>query len=128
MDAFGGRKNMRKIGGAWRALAKFDQSVEPKYGLISSNQQSIKDSGDRDRAAAEAVGFTNVSYQEAPPTVDNYRPFVENLHSAGVQVLGIQANPSNDAGYFKSMADIGYFPKYVLLNSNNYDPNLIRLS
>jgi hypothetical protein len=120
--------NMSSLGGPWRALAKYDPSVMPKYGLISSNQQSVKDSGDRDRAAAEAVGFTTVSYQEAPPTIDNYRPYVENLHSAGVQVLGIQANPSNDAGYFKAMADIGYFPKYVLLNSNNYDPNLISLS
>jgi hypothetical protein len=120
--------NMSSLGGAWRALAKFDPSVLPKYGLVNSNQQSVKDSGNRDKAAAQAVGFTVASYQEAPTIIDNYRPFVENLHSAGVQVLGIQANPSNDAGYFKSMADIGYFPKYVLLNGNNYDPNLISLS
>ena len=120
--------NMSPLGGAWRALAAFDPSVKPKYGLISSNQQSVKDSGNRDKAAAQVVGFTNVSYQEAPPTIDNYRPFVENLHSAGVQVLGIQASPAQDAGYFKSMADIGYFPKYALLNGNNYDPSLISLS
>jgi len=116
------------LGGSFRALAAFDPSVKPKYGLISSNQQSVKDSGNRDRAAAESLGFVTASYQEAPPTIDNYRPFVENLHTAGVQVLGIQANPSNDAGYFKSMADVGYAPKYVLLNGNNYDPNLISLS
>ena len=52
-----------------------------------------------------------MGYQEAPPTVDNWRPYVENLHSAGVQVLGIQAHATKDGGYFKSMADIGYFPK-----------------
>ena len=119
--------NMSSLGGPWRALAAFDPSVKPKYGLISSNQQSIKDSGNRDKAAAEVVGFTNVSYQEAPPSVDNYRPYVENLHGAGVQVLGIQAQASQDIGYFKSMADVGYFPKYVLLNGNNYDPNMISL-
>jgi ABC-type branched-subunit amino acid transport system substrate-binding protein len=128
IDPFPTPNNMSNMGGAWRALAKFDPSVMAKYGLINSNQQSVKDSGDRDRAAAEAVGFTTANYQEAPPTIDNYRPFVENLHSAGIQVLGIQANPSNDAGYFKSMADVGYFPKYVLLNGNNYDPSLISLS
>ena len=125
IDPFPTPNNMSNLGGAWRALAKFDPSVLPKYGLISSNQQSVKDSGDRDRAAAEAVGFTTVSYQEAPPQVDNFRPYVENLHGAGVQVLGIQANPATNAGYYKSMADIGYFPKYVLLNGNNYDPNTI---
>jgi hypothetical protein len=119
--------NMSNLGGAWRALAAYDPAVKPKYGLISSNQQSIKDSGNRDKAAAEVVGFTNVSYQEAPPAVDNYRPYVENLHGAGVQVLGIQAQASQDIGYFKSMADVGYFPKYVLLNGNNYDPNMISL-
>ncbi len=127
IDPFPTPNNMSNLGGAWRALAKFDPSVLPKYGLISSNQQSVKDSGDRDRAAAEAVGFTTVSYQEAPPQVDNFRPYVENLHGAGVQVLGIQANPATNAGYYKSMADIGYFPKYVLLNGNNYDPNTISL-
>ncbi len=58
--------NMSNLGGAWRALAAYDPAVKPKYGLISSNQQSIKDSGNRDKAAAEVVGFTNVSYQEAP--------------------------------------------------------------
>ncbi len=119
--------NMSNLGGAFRALAKADPSVLPKYGLISSNQQSIKDSGSRDRAAAETVGFTNVSYQEAPASVDNYRPYVENLHSAGVQMLGIQAQASQDVGYFKAMADVGYFPKYVVLNGNNYDPNMISL-
>jgi Periplasmic binding protein len=53
---------------------------------------------------------------------------VENLHSAGVQVASFQTSPIQVAGYMKSMADIGYFPKYVLLNGNNYDPNLIALS
>jgi hypothetical protein len=115
------------LGGALRAVANFDPSVKPKYGLISSNQQSIKDSGNRDKAAAQVLGYTNVSYQEAPAAVDNYRPYVENLHSAGVQILGIQAQAAADVGYFKAMADVGYFPKYVVLNGNNYDPQMISL-
>ena len=115
------------LGGALRAVANFDPSVKSKYGLISSNQQSIKDSGNRDKAAAQVLGYTSVSYQEAPASVDNYRPYVENLHSAGVQILGIQAQATQDVGYFKSMADVGYFPKYVVLNGNNYDPAMISL-
>ena len=115
------------LGGALRAVANYDPSVKAKYGLISSNQQSIKDSGNRDKAAAQVLGYTIVSYQEAPRIVDNYRPYVENLHSAGVQILGIQAQAAQDVGYFKSMADVGYFPKYVVLNGNNYDPHLISL-
>jgi ABC-type branched-subunit amino acid transport system substrate-binding protein len=120
--------NMSSLGGAFRALAKFDPSVLPKYGLVNSNQQSVKDSGNRDKAAAAAVGFTVASYQEAPTTIDNYRPFVENLHSAGVQVASFQTSPIQVAGYMKSMADIGYFPKYALLVGNNYDPTLISLA
>jgi hypothetical protein len=110
-----------------RAVANFDPAVKSKYGLISSNQQSIKDSGNRDKAAAAVLGYTSVSYQEAPASVDNYRPYVENLHSAGVQILGIQAQAAQDVGYFKAMADVGYFPKFVVLNGNNYDPQMISL-
>jgi hypothetical protein len=113
------------LGGALRALAKFDPAAIKHYGILSSNQQSIKDSANRDRAAAESLGYVTVSYQEMPPVVDNWRPYVENLKSAGVQVFGMQGNPNTLAAIYKVMADVGYFPKYGLMNGNNYDPKLI---
>jgi ABC-type branched-subunit amino acid transport system substrate-binding protein len=113
------------IGGPLRALAKADPEAIKHMGLINSNQQSIKDAGNRDKAAATTLGYTVASYQEIPVFVDNWRPFVENLKSAGVQVFDLVATPDQTAQIYKTMQDVGYFPKYALLNSNNYDSKLI---
>jgi len=114
------------IGGALRALKAFDPAAAAHYGLLSSNQQSIKDSGNRDKAAAGALGYTQVYYEESPIFVNNWRPYAQNVQSHGVQVFGFQNNPDYDAALFKSMSDVGFLPKYVLLNANNYDPKLIQ--
>jgi hypothetical protein len=43
-----------------------------------------------------------------------------------VQVLSLAAtNADIDAELFKAFADIGYFPKWVVLDVNNYDPAMI---
>ena len=71
----------------YRALAKADPEAIKHYGVINSTYQSIKDAGNRAKAAAQVLGYSVVSYQEVPLLVDNWRPFVENLKSAGVQVF-----------------------------------------
>jgi ABC-type branched-subunit amino acid transport system substrate-binding protein len=116
------------MGGMLRALAQYDPAAIKHYGLISSNQQSIRDSGNRDRAAAEHLGYVTVNYQEMPPTVDNWRPYVENAKGAGVEVLGFQGAPATFSAFLKTAADVGWFPKWVVLNGNNYDPSLISLA
>jgi hypothetical protein len=116
------------IGGALRALKKVDPEAIKHYGLISSTVQSVKDSGNRDKAAAQELGYTLVNYQEMPASVDNWRPYVENLRSASVQVLGFQGDPTALANVYKTMKDVGYFPKYALMNANNYDPTLTSLA
>jgi hypothetical protein len=114
-----------RLGGPYKALAKADPEAIKHYGLLNSTFQSIKDSGNRNRAAAESLGYTVVDYEELPLTVDNYRPIVENLKSHGVQVLTYQANPEQVATLYKSMADVGYFPKYTILDANHYDGKLV---
>jgi hypothetical protein len=116
------------LSGAFRVLSEYDPAAIKHYGLINSNQQSVRDSGNRDRAAAEHLGYVTVNYQEMPPTVDNWRPYVENAKSAGVQVLGFQGAPATFSAFLKTAADVGWFPKWVVINSNNYDPSLVSLS
>jgi len=116
------------MGGLLRALAKADPEAVKHYALINSTQPSIKDSGDRDRAAAKQLGYTEVHYEEMPVQVNNWRPYAENLKNSGAQVFGMQGNPLTDAGILKALKDIGYAPKYMVLNSNNYDPGTIALS
>jgi hypothetical protein len=113
------------IGGALKAVKAFDPASAAHYGLLSSTTQSIKDSGDRDKAAAAQVGYTQVYYDELPIQVNNWRPYAQAIQAKGVQVLGIQAQANQDAQLFKAFADIGYFPKWVVLNTNNYDPVML---
>jgi ABC-type branched-subunit amino acid transport system substrate-binding protein len=117
--------NSSNLGGALRALKAFDPAATKAYGELSTTYQSVRDSGLRDKAAAAALGYTQVYYEESPIQVNNWRPYAQNVASHHVQVLGFQVNPDYDAALFKSFSDIGYFPKYVVLNTNNYDPKLI---
>ena len=119
--------NQSNMGGLLRAIAKADPEAIKHYALINSTQQSIKDSGDRDRAAAKQLGYTEVHYEEMPVQVNNWRPYAENLKSKGAQVFGFQSNPNLDAALLSALKDIGYAPKYMVLNANNYDPALISL-
>jgi hypothetical protein len=113
------------LGGPYRHLAQVDPAAIKHYGMLSSTVQSVKDSGNRTRAAAESLGYTTVDYEELPIQVNNWRPYVENLKSRGVQVLTMLSNPDQLAALYKSMADVGYFPKYTMVDANMYDTKLI---
>jgi ABC-type branched-subunit amino acid transport system substrate-binding protein len=117
--------NQSRLGGPYKAFAAFDKDATQHYGLLSSTQQSIKDSGDRNRAAAEQLGFKVVDYEELPLAVDNWRPIAENVKNKGVQILSVQGNPTNIVSLLKAMTDVGYFPKYFILDANHYDSKLI---
>jgi len=125
MDALPVPNSESNLGGALRVLKAADPASAAHYGLLSSTQQSIKDSGNRDKAAAAQLGYTQVYYDELPIQVNNWRPYAQAIQAKGVQVLGIQAQANQDAQLFKAFADIGYFPKWVLLNTNNYDPVML---
>ena len=112
--------------GTYRALAEVDPEAVKHYGVLSSQLQSIKDAGNRDRQAAKQLGYTEVYYDEAPLAVDNYRPYVEALKAKGVQVFSAYSNPINMSTMLKSMQDVGYFPKYILFAGNFYDSALIK--
>jgi ABC-type branched-subunit amino acid transport system substrate-binding protein len=117
--------NQSRLGGAYRMLKVTDQAATQHYGLLNSQFQAIKDSGNRNRAAAKQLGYTETYYDELPLSVDNYRPYAQNLQTKGVQVFTYQGNPDQVAALLKSLADLGYHPKYAILDANHYDPKLI---
>ncbi|HEX4776400.1 MAG TPA: ABC transporter substrate-binding protein [Acidimicrobiia bacterium] len=114
------------LGGAYRALKAFDAAATQHYGLISSQFQSIKDSGDRARQAAKQLGFTETYYDEAPLSVDNWRPYAQNVQTKGVQVLSMESSAGPLASLAKSMSDLGSHPKYFIGSANYYDTALIQ--
>ena len=95
------------------------------YAMLSSQFQSVKDAGNKDRAAAEAAGYTTVYYDELPIVIDNWRPYVQNLQNKGVQVVTVESDPQPIAAMFKAMSDLGYHPKYTIFNPNLYDPTFV---
>ncbi|HZR12525.1 MAG TPA: ABC transporter substrate-binding protein [Acidimicrobiia bacterium] len=114
------------LGGAYRALKAFDAAVTQHYGLISSQFQSIKDSGDRARQAAKQLGYTETYYDEAPLLVDNWRPYAQNVQTKGVQVLSMEGAPGTLANLAKALSDLGTHPKYFIGSANYYDQTLIQ--
>jgi ABC-type branched-subunit amino acid transport system substrate-binding protein len=114
------------LGGAYKALAAFDPEAIKHYGLLSNQYQSIKDSGDRARAAAKLLGYTEVYYDEQPIQVDNYRAYTQSAQSKGVQVFTNESSPAEVSRVFKAFQAVGYVPKYSVFSTNMYDPSFIQ--
>jgi ABC-type branched-subunit amino acid transport system substrate-binding protein len=111
--------------GAYAHLKQVDPEAAKHYAMLSSQFQSVKDAGNKDRAAAEAAGYTTVYYDELPIVIDNWRPYVQNLQNKGVQVVTVESDPQPIAAMFKAMSDLGYHPKYTIFNPNLYDPTFV---
>jgi ABC-type branched-subunit amino acid transport system substrate-binding protein len=126
MEAIPASDHQSPVGGSLRRLKEIDSSVIGHAGQISSQLQSVKDAGDRDRAAIKALGYTQVYYDEAPILVDDYRPYAQNLQSKGVQVFLFENAPDNLARLYQSLSDINYTPKYGIFSANMYDSKLIK--
>jgi ABC-type branched-subunit amino acid transport system substrate-binding protein len=117
--------NAALINGAMRALAAADPEAVKHFGLLSLQFESVRQQGDKDRAAAERTGYTTVYYDELPISVDNWRPYAQNIQTKGVQVLTMEGEPGNIAALYKQMQQLGYTPKYMLAQGNLYDPSFI---
>jgi ABC-type branched-subunit amino acid transport system substrate-binding protein len=111
--------------GPYRNIKEIDPEAARHYAMLSLQFQSVKDQGIKDRAAAEAAGYTTVYYDELPLVVDNWRPYAQNLKNNGVQIFTMESSPQMIAALFKAMNDVGYHPKYAVLNPNVYDPTFV---
>ncbi len=112
--------------GAYKALAAFDPEAVKHFGMISSQFESIKQQGDKDRAAAAGSGYASAYYDEFPLSVDNYRPYAQNIETKGVQVLTVEGAPGNISPLYKAMQQLGYMPKYGIMQPNVYDPTFVQ--
>ena len=108
-----------------RQVGAADPAVMAKFGEWGLQLPSVQASAARARRSAAQYGFTEVYFEELPSGIDNWRPLVEKLKENDVQVLSMYGTPENLATAMKTMSDVGYFPKYVVLEGNYYNDKLI---
>lgn len=110
-----------------KALLEQEPDLKNKFGLWNLDLPSVTPTGKRTKNAAEGLGYTTAVEETLPSGVDNWRPFVEKLKESDVQVLAYYGNPYAFSAALKTMNDVGYFPKYILMEGNFYDQSLITL-
>ncbi|MEY4372795.1 MAG: hypothetical protein RL219_1564 [Actinomycetota bacterium] len=112
---------MSHLTGIYRRIKALDPEVVGFYGMLNNQNPALNTQGKRNAQAAVDLGFTQVFYDETPLAVDNWRTYAENIKKAGVQVLSTQNTPENTAALMRAMADVGYFPKYLVMEANHYN-------
>jgi ABC-type branched-subunit amino acid transport system substrate-binding protein len=114
-----GTNNSIVSAGWYGALAQKYPKAIKFYGTGGQNNPSILEPEKKWQTAAEAQGFKTVDFQEPPLTVTDWKPYVEQAQSKGVQAL----QPSDDSDitpYVQAMNTVGYNPAFMLLTTQFY--------
>jgi hypothetical protein len=114
-----GTNNSIVSAGWYGALAKKYPKAIKFFGTGGQNNPSILEPEKKWQTAAEAQGYRSVDFQEPPLSVTDWKPYVEQAQSKGVQAL----QPSDDADitpYVQAMNTVGYNPAFMLLTTQFY--------
>jgi hypothetical protein len=111
--------------GLFRQILAKDPEAAKFFGELNNSLPAITAQGKRNAQAAVDLGFTQVYYEETPALVDNWRTYAENIKKAGVQVLSMENTPENTAALLSALNDVGYFPKYMVMEANHYNDKLV---
>lgn len=111
--------------GLFRQIIAKDPEAAKFFGELNNSLPSVRPQGERNAQAAVDIGFTQVYYEETPALVDNWRTYAENIKKAGVQVFSMENTPENTAALLSALGDVGYFPKYMVMETNHYNDKLI---
>jgi ABC-type branched-subunit amino acid transport system substrate-binding protein len=99
---------------------------DTKIGFITGNLAGVLVTRDRDKEAAELLGYTSVYNQTYPITgPSNWTPYVEAMKTAGVQILELTGSPQDIIGMEKAMSAFGWYPDAILEQANQYDQRLV---
>jgi len=111
--------------GIFRQILAKDPEATKFFGELNNSLPAIMPQGKRNAQSAVDLGYTQVYYEETPALVDNWRTYAENIKKAGVQVLSMENTPENTAALLTALGDVGYFPKYMVMETNHYNDKLI---
>jgi hypothetical protein len=108
--------------GVYQVVAEDNAELIDRYGVITSSFGSVVNVRNDTVAAAEELGFTLVYSEEYAATGEsNWRPFVDAMQAADVQVFDFVGEPTFFGQLLESMDQAGYRPQFMLQNANFYD-------
>jgi hypothetical protein len=93
-----------------------------RFGVITSSFGSVLNQRDDTVFAAEALGYTVVYSEEYNSAGEsNWRPFVERMRDADVEVFEMIGEPTFFAQVLEAMEQVGYRPQIIIQGANFYD-------
>ena len=111
--------------GNFRAIQRAYPEAVQHYGTMGVDIGPLGDARQAEREAAESIGYETVSDQALPETVDNFRPYVQQLADDGVRALVPSALSQVIEQLIQAANDIGYAPEVMLLSATEYRAPLI---
>ncbi len=115
----------QEVAAGLNAMKKLIPGVS-KIGFITGNLAGVVVTKDRDKEAAQLLGFSSVydfTYPITGPA--NWTPYVQAMQHAGVQLLELTGSPQDIIGMEKAMSATGWYPQGILEQANQYDQRLI---
>ena len=124
ITAQSGNSHEYPIGGI-RLLTNAYPASKSAIGIGSSVIASITPQGKRAKEAALALGIKVPVLTERPASVDNYRPYMEQMKAAGVK--GYNEIVSQDPGpEVQAMSNVGWTPDWVLWGTQFYSDKSVQ--
>lgn len=116
------------MAGHYRALAEAYPDAIAHYGVMTSTFGSVLLVRDTSVDAVTQLGYDVVFNREySAGGESNWRPFVEEMQSAGVRILEFVGEPENLAQLQEAMELVGFFPEITIQPPNFYDANYVDL-
>jgi hypothetical protein len=114
--------------GAYRRLAAARPELMDHYGIMTGNFGPVLDTRDQVLRVATDLGFQQVFSQEYNSGGEsNWRPFVEGMRDAGVEVFEFVGEPEYFSALQEAMAQVGFYPEVIMVNTNMYDTRYLDL-
>ncbi len=111
--------------GGLRLLALAYPETQRGLGIAGSSLASLVPQGLRAAEAWRNLGYQVATVQPRPAQVDNYRPWMEQLKSAGAKA-DYEIGAQDPSSIFAAMSGTGFAPQWVLFGSQFYAPNSVK--
>ncbi len=115
----------RMLIGEFLAAERMFPGIKAKTAIVTEDNATGKTSGEKTIDGLTAAGFTVIPTALGSTQVDNWRPFIEEFRSKGVELLGALV-VANMTAMVQAMNDIGWAPKAMVGTSFLYGNDVLQ--